>query len=106
MNLQFLRNQDEEDVTQNAISKQLIKKHKKINADFLKHLKPRYICFIEDGTSLNQRLPKSIKLDIDKFIAKYDFEIAANLKQNKGKKDINYDYKKKLFQNVAFKEVL
>ena len=40
-------------------------------------LKPRYVCFIEDGVEVGKH--KAVKIDIDKLIAKYDFDIAQTL---------------------------
>ena len=72
------------------------RQYKKLSQDFLdKHIKPRVILFVADGTDLKdigpQRNrdgkleygawvgPNNIAIDVNKYIAKYDFDIAAKL---------------------------
>ena len=72
------------------------KQYKKISDTFLeRHIKPRIVIFVEDGTNLKSlqparnkhgRLeygtktgPNNVAIDVNKYIAKYDFDIAMKL---------------------------
>ena len=75
-------------------------KHKKIDEKFLdERIKPRVIIFMEDGTNLIQsrpdrhevpiftkRGPNNVAININKYIAKYDFDIARKIKLNQDDK--------------------
>ena len=76
-------------------------KHKRIDDAFLDaKIKPRIIIFMEDGTNLTaqsndvpiyeKKGPNNIAININKYIAKYDFEIASKLKHTE-KEKINAD---------------
>ena len=69
-------------------------KHKRIDEKFLNlRIKPRIVIFMVDGTNLvkqdrnkhdvaifENRGPNNVAININKYIAKYDFEIARKLK--------------------------
>ena len=58
------------------------------------------IIFVEDGTNLKDRrnknetrsyvkdTPNNVAININKYIAKYDFEVARKLRQNEAGRDI------------------
>lgn len=72
-------------------------KHKKIDDKFLDEcIRPRVIIFMEDGTNLVQnrrgkhevpifskRGPNNVAININKYIAKYDFDIARKIKSSR-----------------------
>ena len=71
-----------------------IEKHKRIDERFLNNkVRPRIIIFMADGTNLSKknfekhdvaifenRGPNNVAINVNKYIAKYDFEIARKLK--------------------------
>ena len=78
---------------------QTIETHKRINEKFLDtKIIPRMVIFMADGTNLSKhkqtvdskhevaiftkRGPNNVAININKFIAKYDFDIAMKLKKN------------------------
>lgn len=82
--------------------KNTTEKHKKIDNAFLnQRIKPRVIIFMEDGTNLaklkqerNENLalfekkgPNNVAINVNKFIAKYDFDIAIKLKPDLEKEE-------------------
>ena len=81
-----------------------IETHKKIDESFLdSKIVPRIVIFMEDGTNLAsaknkedrkhevaifaKRGPNNVAININKFIAKYDFDIAMKLKKNEDDAD-------------------
>lgn len=82
------------DITTKKQCAKIAERYHKINEKFLREkIKPRMIVFMEDGTSLNKlkmekfrpdyerRGPNNVAININTFIAKYDFDIARKLKQ-------------------------
>ena len=77
-------------ITKNQLDKTMLE-HKKINEKFLdERIKPRIIIFMEDGTNMmtksgqiqppdTRRGPNNCAINVNKYIAKYDFEIAKKL---------------------------
>lgn len=77
--------------------------HKKINETFLEtRIVPRVVVFMADGTNMSKkksadekhevaiftkRGPNNVAININKFIAKYDFDIAMKLKKNLTEKE-------------------
>ena len=97
-------------------------KHKRIDEYFLDmKIKPRIIIFMEDGTNLTdvkgtntgevaifeKKGPNNVAININKYIAKYDFEIASKLKHTE-KEDINDDerFVRQQFNITAILEIL
>ena len=84
---------------------QTIETHKKIDEVFLdRKIVPRMVIFMEDGTSLKKnqsdkqdekhevaiftkRGPNNVAININKYIAKYDFDIAMKLKKDETDKE-------------------
>lgn len=83
------------DITTKKQVNMIAERYHKINDRFLKErIKPRMIIFMEDGTSLSKlkmekfrpdyekRGPNNVAININTFVAKYDFDIAKKLKQD------------------------
>jgi hypothetical protein len=75
--------------------KDLKRKHKRVDDEFLALFQKRFIIFIEDGTDLKEdclcfyphqvdkawnHKEKMLKIDVNWYIAKYDFDVAKKLK--------------------------
>ena len=114
----------------NVTRKQLsvtLTKHKKIDENFLENrIKPRMVIIMADGTDLNshknkdkhqvpifrKRGPNNVAININKYIAKYDFDIARKLNPNtedkKGENEIvhNEDEVRHTFNTNAILEIL
>ena len=80
-----------------------IETHKRIDDRFLENkIMPRIVIFMEDGTNLSgkdpaelkhevaifaNRGPNNVAININKYIAKYDFDIAMKLKKNENEQE-------------------
>lgn len=92
----------------------IAQRYHKINDRFLKEkIKPRMIVFMEDGTSLSKlkmekfrpdyekRGPNNVAININTFIAKYDFDIARKLKQDAEDRDSDSDEPKMSVEEIC-----